>query len=116
MIEPGNIDLNNRPLISTPGKPGYKSSELSFSRGTDKGEVLVPRVVDGKMLGEDEAWQHYIETGEHMGIFDKPENADNYADSVHMRSLPPQNRSNKPLYVYQTNSSPKYPNQIKEAF
>jgi hypothetical protein len=80
---PGNIDLNNRPVVMNPD--GTHSSELSFSRGTRDGEVLVPRVVGGKMLSQDEAWQHYLQTGEHMGIFDTPENADIYAEATHNR-------------------------------
>jgi len=80
---PGNINLNNRPRVNNPD--GTYSTELSFSRGTKDGEVLVPRVVGGKMLSQDAAWQHYLNTGEHMGIFDTPENADAYAEMTHNR-------------------------------
>jgi hypothetical protein len=80
---PGNLNLNNRPVVQN--SDGTHSSELSFSRGTSAGEVLVPRVVGGKMLSQDEAWQHYLKTGEHMGIFKTPEEADAYAEDVHNR-------------------------------
>jgi hypothetical protein len=33
----------------------------------------------------DRAREHYRNTGEHMGIFDTPENADAYANTVHNR-------------------------------
>ena|SRR5208283_1164859 len=83
--ESGNIDLNDRPVVHNPD--GSHSTELSFSRGTDKGEVLVPRVVKGKVLSEDDAWKHYQDTGEHMGVFDTPYNANRYAELAHNRDM-----------------------------
>jgi hypothetical protein len=101
--ERGNIDLDNRPTVEN--EDGTHSSEYSTSFGTDKGEVLVPTIVNGKFLtpsgkkppeGSEveqnmfqRAQEHYNQTGEHMGIFDTPENADTYANVVH-------NRGNKP--------------------
>jgi hypothetical protein len=82
---PGNINLNGRPLVAN--SDGSYSSEKSFSRGTDKGEVLVPQIVNGKTLNQDDAWDHYKKTGEHMGVFDTPEHADAYAGKVHNRKL-----------------------------
>jgi hypothetical protein len=90
----GNINLNNRPILHNPD--GTISSELSFSRGTDKGEVLVPQIVNGQKLTQDAAWQHYLDTGEHMGIFDSPQHADDYAQNVHARTL---NTSKSPMYM-----------------
>jgi hypothetical protein len=99
MIQPGNLDLTNRPIIKN--EDGTHSSEYSTSFGTDKGEVLVPTVVNGKFLTPDgkkpkpgsaeekamfkRAQQHYEKTGEHLGIFDTPEHADAYANIVHNR-------------------------------
>jgi hypothetical protein len=104
--EPGNINLDNRPTIQN--EDGSHSSEYSTSFGTDKGEVLVPTIVGGKFLTPNgkkppegsevernmfnRAREHYQNTGEHMGIFDTPENADAYANTVHNRgpkTLPP---------------------------
>lgn len=82
---PGNIKLAGRPVVAN--EDGTVSTELSFSRGTDQGEVLVPRVVNGQMLSEDAAWQHYKDTREHLGIFDTPENADAYAEKIHNRTM-----------------------------
>lgn len=94
MKVPGNINLNGRPLV--PNKDGSYSSEKSFSIGTDKGEVLIPQVVNGKMLSQKEAIEHYLKTGEHMGIFDTPENADAYAEMIHNRV--PTTTSGRPNY------------------
>ena len=100
LLVPGNINLNNRPVIQN--ADGSHSSEFSFSAADDQGrEVLVPTIVDGKFLTSDgkkppegspeeaamkqRAWQHYLQTGQHMGIFDNPEHADTYAQAVHSR-------------------------------
>ncbi len=95
MVKPGTINLTNRPIYHWPN--GQISSEISFSRGTDDGEVLVPRIVNGKVLSEDQAWDHYKQTGQHMGIFDTPEHADAYAEQVHQRPL---HSSGSAVYVY----------------
>jgi hypothetical protein len=82
---PGNINLNGRPI--TPNADGSYSSEKSFSIGTDKGETLIPKIVNGEELSQDDAIKHYKKTGEHMGVFDTPEHADNYAEKTHNRKL-----------------------------
>lgn len=82
----GNISLGDRPILHNPD--GSISSERSFSIGTDQGEVLIPRIFDGKDHTEQEAIEHYRKTGEHMGIFDTPANADAYAEAVHNRQIP----------------------------
>ena len=98
--EPGNVDLNNRPVIKN--SDGSNSTEFSISFGNDKGEVLIPTVVNGKFLSVDgkkpvpgsteetdmfnRARQHYEASGEHMGVFDTPDNATAYADAVHNRN------------------------------
>jgi len=46
MVTQGNLDLSNRPNIDN--GDGTHSSTFSMSFGTDKGEVLVPGVGDGK--------------------------------------------------------------------
>jgi hypothetical protein len=39
------------------------------------------------------AWKRYEETGEHLGKFDNPDNADAYANVLHNRGAPPQPRT-----------------------
>ena len=82
LLEPGNIDLYNRPQIHNP--QGGISTVYSTSFGDDKGrEILVPRAADGKILSEKAAEQRYYKTGEHLGIFDSPEHATAYAQQLH---------------------------------
>ncbi|MGA2857577.1 MAG: hypothetical protein ABSE40_11950 [Candidatus Sulfotelmatobacter sp.] len=82
LIQPGNIDLYNRPKIPNP--QGGISTVYSTSFGDDKGrEILVPRAADGTILSEKEAEQRYYRTGKHLGIFDSPEHATAYAEKLH---------------------------------
>jgi hypothetical protein len=55
----------------------------SISIGTDQGEVLIPTVVGNRVVSNKEAVAHYKRTGEHLGIFRTPEDADAYAQSLH---------------------------------
>jgi hypothetical protein len=103
LLEPGNLDIRNRPIIQN--DDGTHSSEYSISVGDEKGrEVLIPTVVNGKFLTPNgkkppegsaaekqmfrRAEDHYHETGEHLGIFDSPDNADAYAQILHNRPQP----------------------------
>jgi hypothetical protein len=103
LVEPGNIPIDNRPTIQN--ADGSHSSEYSVSFSQDGKEVLVPTVVNGKFLTPDgkkpkpgspaertmfdAAWKHYLDTGENLGKFDSPADADAYAQQLH-------NRGNKP--------------------
>ena len=99
MVSPGNIDLANRPIVRNPD--GSISTELSFSRGTDAGETVVPQVVSGRILEQNQAWNHYRQTGENMGTFATPEYADSYAIQTHGRPIN-MNQSHRPVYTNET--------------
>ena len=77
----GNIDLNNRPIVKN--EDGSISTVRSMSFEEDGKEILIPTVVNGKIVSEDEAIQHYYKTGEYLGKFDTVEEANAYAEQLH---------------------------------
>ena len=117
LVEPGNLPIWNRPTIQN--ADGSHSSELSISMQDDQGhEVLIPTIAGGKFLTPDgkmpplvngkvppaedwnkypewralkeEAWNRFERTGEHLGKFDNPDDADAYAEVLHNRGTAPQ--------------------------
>lgn len=109
LVAAGNLPIWNRPTIQNAN--GSHSSELSFSREDNGKEVLVPSIVSGKFMTpdgkmpplgsqdksgkyiptpeekamQDRAWQHYENTGENLGKFANPDDADAYANVLHNR-------------------------------
>ncbi len=79
----GNIDLNNRKVVNN--SDGSISTERSFSCNIDGKEVLLPTVIDGKIVSEDEAIDYYFKTGKYLGKFDTVEEAEKYAEELHNR-------------------------------
>lgn len=82
----GTIDLNDRQVVHN--EDGSISTEYSFSFWDDDAgkEVLIPRVVNGRIVSEQEAKNHYYKTGEHLGMFDDWHDADEYAMMLHNRN------------------------------
>lgn len=80
-LAPGNLplDIQNR----AQNEDGTISTVRTISIGTDQGEVLIPTVIDGKVVSDEEAIQHFKQTGENFGTFKTPEEADAYADALH---------------------------------
>lgn len=81
LVVPGNLSPWSRPILKN--DDGSISNTRSISVETDEGEVLIPTVVDGKQLSEDEAISRYQDTGEHLGIFDSTEAANSYSEALH---------------------------------
>jgi hypothetical protein len=81
MVAPGNLDPWHRRKLEN-GNGSY-STTLSFSIGTEKGETLIPQVVQGKLLTKREAIAHFNKTGQNLGVFASPEAADAYAQALH---------------------------------
>lgn len=104
LVEAGNLPIWDRPAVQN--MDGTYSSEYSTSFQDKNGhEVLVPTIVDGKFLTPDgkkppegsdaekqmfqKAWQHYEQTGQNLGKFASPEDADRYANRLHNRGKIP---------------------------
>lgn len=82
MIEQGNIDLTNRPVVRN--ADGTVSTVRSISVGIDGQEVLIPTVSDeGRILSDEEAVQQYRRTGKHLGKFNSVKAATRYARWIH---------------------------------
>lgn len=92
MMEPGNINIKDRPSVWNPKDGGY-SSVYSMSFEDEKGRhVLVPLVNDQGGIDEpDKAVERYQKTGRHLGVFspaagDEPSAfADAYANDLHLQ-------------------------------
>jgi hypothetical protein len=84
----GNIDLSNRPIYTNPD--GKISTVDSITVGIDDKQVVLPTIVRDKngnakrLETTDEAVEHYYNTGEYLGKFDTQEEADEYAQSLHI--------------------------------
>lgn len=82
LVTPGNIDLNNRPVVHNPD--GSISTVRSMGVNFDGKEVLIPTVSpDGRVMSEGDAIDLYRRTGQHLGMFDTPENSSAYAQRLH---------------------------------
>jgi hypothetical protein len=81
LLVPGNLPTGVTQQVQNPD--GSVSTVRSMSFGTDQGEVLVPTVIDGKVVSDDEAIKHYYDTGQHLGIFASPDAATAYAQGLH---------------------------------
>ena len=80
-VTPGNLDLHNRPVVHNPD--GSISTVRSITVGFGDKTYVLPTVVGGKVVSNQEAIDHFKQTGEHLGVFGKPEDADAYAQRLH---------------------------------
>lgn len=82
MLEEGNIDLLNRPVVKN--QDGSISTVRSISVNFDGKEVLIPTVSDdGRIMSDEEAIEAFRQTGRHLGAFADPDSATKYAMSLH---------------------------------
>ncbi|EOH6497887.1 lytic transglycosylase domain-containing protein [Salmonella enterica] len=82
LLEKGNIDIHNRPVVKN--SDGSISTVRSMSTNIDGREVLIPTVSDdGRIMSDDEAIDNFMRTGKHLGMFDNPDDATAYAESLH---------------------------------
>ena len=87
ILSMGDYDLTTAPkrgnyLLPDINRPYYiddageRRTEYKIGINVDGKETLIPTVVDGRQLTEDEARDRYRKTGLHMGQFNTPEEAD----------------------------------------
>lgn len=115
VIEKGNIDLNNLPVVKN--SDGSISTVRSVSFRINGAEVLIPTIVNGKAVSAKEALDHYNKTGEHLGKFSTQEAATKYAKSLHEdqdkmysgRTESPTPKAEKTITVHKV-PMPKLPN------
>lgn len=82
-ILPGNLSEAIRYRVKN--ADGSVSTVRTMSIGTDAGEVLIPTVIDGKVVSDEAAIEHFKKTGENFGTFKTPEEATAYAMALHDR-------------------------------
>ena len=104
LVVPGNIDLNNRPVVKNPD--GTISTVRSITVTTNDGRALLLPTVsdDGRIMTNDQAIQQYRTTGRHLGLFLTEAHAVNYAQQLHQaqarlyaNSRVPWNRTRGPM-------------------
>ena len=83
MVEPPTMDImeKDRPAFYNPD--GSMSTMSTMSKNVDGKEVLIPTVVNGRRLSDDQAVKYYLATGKHYGKFATPQDANFYAKSIH---------------------------------
>ena len=81
MTAPGNIDITTRPRVQN--QDGSVSTVRSMGVNIDGKEVLIPTVVDGKVVSDEEAIAHYKQTGENLGVFSSAAASSAYAEKLH---------------------------------
>lgn len=79
----GNINLNNRPVVQNDDGSISTVRSMSFYDENEGKEILIPTVVNGKIVSDDEAINHYYNTGEYLGKFNSIKEANSYADYLH---------------------------------
>lgn len=82
MLTPGNINLDRRPRVRNPD--GSISTVRSITVGVDKGRfVLIPTVVGNRVVSNQQAVNHWRQSGQHLGIFQNEPAANRYAVDLH---------------------------------
>lgn len=79
----GNINLENRPKVYN--KNGDYETVKTITSEIDGKTVLLPTIINGKEVSKKEAVNHYLKTGEHLGVFKNQEQADKYDEQLHIR-------------------------------
>jgi hypothetical protein len=81
LIEAGNINLINRPVVKNPD--GTSSTVRTMTIEEEGHGVLLPTIINGKQVTNEAALEHYHKTGEHMGKFPTEADADKFDQTLH---------------------------------
>lgn len=81
MLTAGNIDLSNRPVVKN--EDSSQSTVRTITIEEDGKTILLPTVIDGKIVSNKKAVEHYRETGQHMGVFSSEAAANEYDKKLH---------------------------------
>lgn len=112
LLEKGNIDIHNRPVVKN--SDGSISTVRSMSINIDGIEVLIPTVSDdGRIMSDDEAIDNFMGTGKHLGMFDNPNDATAYAESLHNQQADEYLPSQRPAQQ-QPAQQPQEPSQPQQ--
>ena len=83
----GNLRNEGRRVLLRRDKDGkvngYSTTSSMLVRHDDGKFAVVPTVIGGRELSQEEAVKHYAETGEHWGMADDEESAQKMAQEVH---------------------------------
>lgn len=87
----GNLRNEGRKVLFRRDKDGkvngYSTTSSMLVRHDDGKFAVVPTVVGGKELSQEDAVRHYAETGEHWGMADDEDSAQKMAQEVHEAHL-----------------------------
>jgi hypothetical protein len=81
LVEPGNIDLASRPVVKN--SDGSVSTVRSITIMDNGKAVLIPTVVGGKVVSNQDAINAYRQTGQKLGVFKTEDQANTYAENLH---------------------------------
>lgn len=79
----GNIDLNNRIVVHN--SDGSISTEVSITITSGGKYVLIPTVIDGQIVSDQQAINYYNQHNKYLGKFNTLAEADDYAIKLHER-------------------------------
>lgn len=84
--EPGTLDLSRRPYVKN--DDGSTSTVRSMGVNIDGKEVLIPTVSpDGRIMSDDEAVEHYLRSGQHMGVYPNAEASSAAGEAIHQDQM-----------------------------
>ena len=85
--QPQCMEKNQGGLFSNPvvNEDGSVSTVRTISFEEDGKEILIPTVIGGRIVSDEEAIEHYHRTGFNFGKFDTVEEANKAAEELHQR-------------------------------